>query len=367
LIAGAVVFIHRDQLWSRDPAALSPVPVADQVLDARLRSSLGAPNAGDLIVISAPDAQTALRTAESVGRRLEPLVGSGELAGFESPARYLPSLERQRARRDSLPDTGELRSRLAAAVATLPIQAGRLAPFVEAIERARHDGPIERASLNGTSFAAGVDAMLAERHGRTIAVLPLRAPSTGPHPLSIDVGRVRQALGAAPPDVSVVVLDIKQELNVVYADYLAEAIRLSLFGFVAILLMLLVTLRSVSRVVKVVAPLALSVAAVIASLVASGRALTILHLIGLLLIVAVGSNYALFFDRRTSESDGDERNTMLASLFIANAATVLGFGTLALATVPVLTALGTTVAPGAFAALLFSALMADPARRGAIR
>jgi predicted exporter len=362
-IAGAVLFVHRGQLWNRDPAALSPVPVADQVLDARLRSSLGAPNAFDLVVITAPDVQAALRTAELVGRRLEPLVASGELAGFETPARYLPSLDQQRARRDALPDAEDLRRRLAAAVTTLPIRADRLEPFVAAVERARRDGLIDRTSLDGTSLAAGADALLAERGGRAVAVLPLRAPSAGPHPLSIDRARVEQAVGAAPADVSVLVLDVKQELGVLYGGYLAEAIRLSTFGFVAILLLLLATLRSVSRVIKVVAPLALSVAVVIAALVASGRTLTIMHLIGLLLIVAVGSNYALFFDRRTAGSDGNDRDTMLASLFIANVATVLGFGTLSLSAVPVLTALGATVAPGAFAALVFSALMADPAAR----
>jgi predicted exporter len=360
LVAGVAVFVHRGQLWNRDPAALSPVPVEDQLLDAELRSNLGAPNSTDMVVISAPDVQTALRASEIVGRRLEPLVESGELAGFESPARYLPSLEQQRARRDSLPDAKDLRSRLVVALATLPVRADRLEPFVEAVERARQGDLIERASLNGTSFAVGVDALLAERDGRAVAMLPLRAPAGGPHPLSIDAARVQQVIGAVSPGVSAVVLDIKRELNVLYADYLSEAIRLSMIGFAAIVVMLLATLRSVRRVVRVVAPLALSVTAVIASLVASGRTLTIMHLIGLLLIVAVGSNYALFFDRRAKESDGSGRDTMLASLFIANIATVLGFGTLSMSTVPVLTALGATVAPGAFGALIFSALMADP-------
>ena len=47
----------------------------------------------------------------------------------------------------------------------------------------------------------------------------------------------------------------------------------------------------------------------------------------------------------------------LASLLIANVSTVIGFGLLSFSQVPVLVALGTTVAPGAFLALLFSALL----------
>jgi predicted exporter len=80
------------------------------------------------------------------------------------------------------------------------------------------------------------------------------------------------------------------------------------------------------------------------------------HLIGLLLIVAVGSNYALFFDRRLADPDSAELPLTLASLLIANACTVIGFGVLAFAHVPVLRALGSTIAPGALLALWFAAL-----------
>ena len=358
LAAGVIVFVRRDRVWNRDLAALSPVSLADQALDGRLRGSLGAPDVRDLIVISAPDAQGALAAAEGVGQRLDALVDAGELAGFETPARYLPSLARQRERRAALPEAAELRARLLEAVAPLPIQAARLEPFVTAAEQARTAPLLDRAALAGTSLGAGLDALLVERAGRAVALMPLSAPGAGPHASSIDTDRVRAALGTAPPGVSVLVIDLKHESDALYANYLAEAIRLSALGFVAILVLLLVALRSVPRTLRVVAPLVMAVLVVIALLVGTGHSLTILHLIGLLLIVAVGSNYALFFDRRHAASDAAERATMLASLFVANLATVLGFGILALSSVPVLAALGTTVAPGALAALIFSALMA---------
>jgi predicted exporter len=98
---------------------------------------------------------------------------------------------------------------------------------------------------------------------------------------------------------------------------------------------------------------------VAAGLVLAGRELTILHVIGMLLIVAVGSNYALFFDRRATDRQGDAVPLTLASLVIANASTVLGFGVLATSSVPILAALGSTVAPGALLALVFSALLAE--------
>jgi predicted exporter len=92
-----------------------------------------------------------------------------------------------------------------------------------------------------------------------------------------------------------------------------------------------------------------------------GARLTLLHVVGMLLIVAVGSNYALFFDKRARA--GTAGGLTLASLLIANCATVIGFGVLALSSVPVLHDLGATVAPGAFLALIYAALLArEPAR-----
>ena len=79
----------------------------------------------------------------------------------------------------------------------------------------------------------------------------------------------------------------------------------------------------------------------------------------MLLIVAVGSNYALFFDRQAHAAGDGE--AILASLLIANASTVIGFGLLSFSQIPVLVALGTTVAPGAFLALLFAAVGAPAA------
>jgi len=85
----------------------------------------------------------------------------------------------------------------------------------------------------------------------------------------------------------------------------------------------------------------------------------------MLLIVAVGSNYALFFNKpgRTSMGISGIAPQTLVSLLIANLATVAGFGLLVLARVPLLKAFGLTVGPGAILALLFSAILAPSIAR----
>jgi predicted exporter len=156
-------------------------------------------------------------------------------------------------------------------------------------------------------------------------------------------------------------VDIKSEADQLYAEYLREAMAFSLAGLAAIVILLLAALRSVKRVARVMAPLLIAVLVVVAGLALFGQKLTLLHLVGLLLTVAVGSNYALFFDlgRQEVETPSVEQAITLASLVFANFATVAGFGLLAFSPVPVLQAIGVTVAPGAVLALAFSALLAD--------
>jgi len=102
-------------------------------------------------------------------------------------------------------------------------------------------------------------------------------------------------------------------------------------------------------------PLLLAVVLTMGALVALDVALGILHLVGLLLVVAVGSNYALFFDMLREQGQADDDT--LASLLLANLTTVLGFGLIALSTIPALSAIGRVVAPGALLALVLSAAL----------
>jgi predicted exporter len=353
VLALAVLQRHQGTLWNRELAALSPVSAEDQRVDAKLRADLGAADVRDLVIVSAPTLDAALEGAERAAQALEPLAAAHVIGGFDSPANYLPSAAIQKARRRSLPSEPQLRDNLRQATAGLGLSSERLQPFLRDVEAARRSPPIAVQDLQGTSLRAGFDALVLHQRDRWNALLPLHAADTAQ---PVDTARVSAALqGAGLKGARV--LDLKQESDALYASYLSEAIRLSLAGIAAILVLLLIALRSPMRVARVMAPLLLAVLAVAAGLALRGVQLTILHLVGMLLIVAVGSNYALFFDRQASVHQAAGESLTLASLVIANASTVIAFGLLSFSQVPVLVALGTTVAPGAFLALVFSAVL----------
>ena len=354
IVALLVLSRHQDTLWNRELSRLSPVPPQDLDYDARLRADLGAANVLDVVVVEGAGLEQVLRGAERAQAALQPLVDAGAIGEVDSPANYLPSLATQQARRSALPDPQVLHDNLRSAVAGSGLDLEQLTPFVDDITAARHATLLTPRDLRGTSLAAGFGALVLHQSDHWSALLPLHAVDAAAP--DVDVARVAAQLAAAHlPDSQV--LDLKTQTDALYAGYLQEAIRLSLCGFALIVLLLSASLRSPSRVARLLAPLVLAVLTVAAGLVLAGQQLTILHLVGMLLIVAVGSNYALFFDRQAAEPSAGNSALTLASLVIANISTVIGFGLLSFSQVPVLVALGTTVAPGAFLALIFSAAL----------
>ena len=364
----AIVLVawHGRALWQHELIALSPLTPQARQLDTALRAELGAPDVRWIIAIPAHDREAALRGAEASAARLAPLVEQGVLAHVDTPARWLPSTATQRQRQAALPAPDELKARLTTALTGLPLRAEKLQGFVDDVARAR-DGPLlTPESFAGTSLGFALQSLLVERatpaagEPAWLALLPLHAPAGQP----IDIDRVRDALAAGAADSGMpLLLDMKSATDTLYADYLHEAAWLAGAAALAIVLLLAASLRSATRLLRVIVPLAAAVLCVIGGLAAAGIQLSLLHLVGLLLVVAVGSNYALLFDRRgraAPAADPTESRRMLVSVALAAATTAVTFGVLGLSSVPVLGMIGSTVAPGVVLALVFSAALAPP-------
>jgi predicted exporter len=365
-VVAVVVLFSRGELWQAQLSSLSPISKEALDLDASLRADLSAGDARSLVVVQGADLQATLQSAEAVVARLESLTEAGgnngsaasaAIGGVDSVTRWLPSLATQAARTASLPNEVNLRNELSQAVQGGPLSVQRLAPFVDEVQKARSLPPITLASLKSTALAPVIDAMLLQRADQSwVALLPLQPAGD-----KLDTAAVKAALKDMP---STQTIEIGAELTRLYARYLREAQVQALLGALGVVLLIAATLRQLRRVLAVCQPLLLSVLLTMGALAASGTPLGILHLVGLLLVVAVGSNYALFFDlleRDAGLSNEAERLSLhdtLASLLLANLTTVLSFGLIAFSAIPALSAIGRVVAPGAFLALLLSAAFA---------
>ena len=362
--ACALIATHHDRLWARGLSGLNPAPMDLQKLDERLRQEAGAPDLRHMLVVSASSADGALGAAERAEARLAPLLRNGTIARLDSPAHFLPSAATQLVRHQALPDAPTLSARLSEAVATLPVKPERLQPFVEDVQAARTAGVMTSQTLQGTSFEFLLQTLLLKRDDGWAVLMPLSLPGD-PHQLAEARTAIEAAIGPADATQKIYFIDLDIQSAEMFGQYLNEALVFSAAGIVGIVVVLFVSLRQPARVLRVLLPLGGAVLLVMGGHVLAGTPLTLLHLVGLLLIVAVGSNYALFFDQSFGASSDlstaaktpsltSAQATALASLALANVSTMIGFGILGWSQVPVLHAIGATVGPGALLALLLA-------------
>ncbi|WP_137008248.1 MMPL family transporter [Aquitalea aquatilis] len=352
LAAVAVLVLHQQDIWNRQLNALSSTSAAQNKLDAELRGDLGGNDMRYVASFSAPDQQTALQLAERSRVVLQQLSQQNIIGGFHSPDELLPSIATQRARQASLPTPAEAERRLRLALQGMPLEADQLSGFLADLERARTQPLLQRQSLQGSAASVLLDSMLIRRADSYLVLLPLK-PASGE---TIALDKVRAAL-AAQQLGQVTVIDLLEETTAIFDSYTHEALLFSSLGSLAILLLLWVSCGW-RQAVRVTIPLGCAVLCTVAILDACGIQLTILHLVGLLLVVAIGSNYALFFANKQQLGSDAEQRQVEISLVVANLATVTSFGLLGSSSVPVLSFIGSTVAIGALLALVFAAMMA---------
>ena len=352
-LAAAVLLVQRGGLWQAQLSSLSPISKQALDLDAALRADLSAGDARTLVAVQGADLQAALRQAEAAATRLDALVDQGQIGGYDSVTRWLPSDAVQRQRLAALPDRATLRAALAEATRGGPLSAERLAPFLGEVELARQRPLLTLEALRAGGLSALIDALLLQRKdGSWVALLPLQPVGD-----RLNANAVQEAVAALD---GAQVIAIGAELTRVYAHYLQQAQVQALLGALGVVVLIAATLRSSRRVLAVCQPLLLSVLLTMGLLALFNVQLGILHLVGLLLVVAVGSNYALFFDmlqRQAHPGQPVDLDT-LASLLLANLTTVLSFGLIAMSSIPALSAIGSVVALGALLALVLSAAFA---------
>lgn len=331
--------------WEQDLSAISPVPAQARALDAQLRRDMGAPEVNVLLVSEGASEAAALQAAEQTLPLLQDWRREQRIRGYDSPVWYLPSAATQAARQQALPDTATLRHNLQQALHGLAFRADAFAPFVQDIERARTTPPLTRADYAGTALGAKLNAQVLALDGRWLVLTSLSGVT--------DAAALSSALAArAAPGTRLV--DLKQVSSQMLDAYRHEALHQAAWGALLIGALLVVGLGSLRRAWRVTLPVAAALALSIALLVLGGQRLSVFHLVALLLVLGIGLNYALFFERRFADEE-DRQRTLLA-LAVCSLSTMATFGFLALSSTPVLHAIGSTTALGALLSLVLAAL-----------
>lgn len=345
LLAGAIlVLVRSGVIWDDDLANLSPIRPEAMAQDRALRGEIGAPDARFLVTFTAPQAEAALALSERHMAWLDRLIQDGTIAGYTLAAQSLPSQSAQAARRGALPDYATASRNLQQALTGLPFRSDTFAPFLDDLEVSRSLPPIRRGDLDGTPWAARADALLTRSGEQWVALAPLSGVSDGVH-----LAAAVKQLGAP----GVALLDIKRETEALLSNARQQALMLILAGIVTISLVLWWGLGKAQAAAKTLLPVLAAMLTTTATLRALDIPLNLFHLISLLLVLGIGLNYALFFQRR----DGNPALAQRAGLAVGlcGLTSVVAFACLALAGIPVLHAIGLTVLLGTLFSLFYAA------------
>ncbi len=346
-------FIWSDApLWEQDIANLSPISTERNKRDQALRYELGVPDVRDIIVVEGSSEEEALQRSERLALALDPLVKKGELAGYDLAARYLPSHKTQQARQAALPDRENLERNLSFALKGLPFKPGLFQLFLDAIGKAKAQEPVALQTFRGTALELKLNSLLFKHEERWFAVVPLRGVT--------DRQKFREFLSPWR-EHQVTYLDLKEESNLMVSAYRDETLRFLGWGVLSIGLVLLVGLRTPVTVLRVMLPIGSAIVVEAGMLHAVGEQFSLFHLASFLLVIGLGLDYALFFNRRHGTLA--ERGRTVFGLLVCSTTTILVFGVLALSQIPVLRAIGMTTALGSLACLVFAAFLAESLER----
>jgi len=328
--------------WNDDLSRLNPLPEKLKETDIRLRAEMDAPDAFKLMIVTAKDAEHALRSCESLATGLDKLVKDGSLGGYDMATRYLPSANTQKLRQAMIPDERRLRDNLNTAVKDLPFGKGAFEPFIRDVTRAATATPVGIDDLRGTAIWMRIAPLLKNNDGKWTALIPLR-----------DVKNERSLirLAGSATKTGVRYANLKRESARRVGEYRNEALIACMLGALAILAVLSTSLRSIADVGRVIITVAgpVMITAYVMSRWDGG--LSIFHLVSLLLVAGLGIDYALFLNRDFGSVE--EKVRSVVSTWICNVSTIMVFGALAMSSLFVLNTIGSTVFMGSALCFLF--------------
>ncbi len=327
--------------WNDDVFSLNlPIDESWAEEDHGVRQWLSQMDMGRFVVAIADDDEQGLERNDAVYARLVEARGSGLVEDFRSLHVFLPSAQLQERNFVGLRDTPDLASRFFDALEAEGFHRGAFGDFEETL----HSDPpaaLRFADLAGTPLADLVGAFRVELEDRVAFLTFLKGVG--------DREEIEEAISGLP---GVDYFDQQSFIGELYGRYRARVMLLIAAGLVAVALLLFVRFRSLSDTIATLAPAVAAAATTLAILCLSGSSINLLHLLGLLLILSIGVDYAIFLVSTHRSGEGQEAT--LLSLCIACASTCISFGMLSLSAFPALQALGVTTGLGTLLSFLFA-------------
>lgn len=330
-------------LWETQVDAISPIPATARELDGRLRKAMGAANVSHLFVIQSDSLQSVLKMTEQVSQQLQALASAKLVSRIEPVTRLLPSASRQRERQQQIPPRSELVQRLAQAVKNTPFRQAAFAPFLDAASKSRHIAPLRLQDLRGTPLYPLARQGLVKFPAGWLSVIRVAG---------VRSDRALDNWLQMHPRLARYHVQTRKAVSDLLSTYRKAAAERVLLALALLLVLVWLAVHRLNRLLRIVLPVVLGVLASLSLPLLLGHGLTVFHLLAALLVMGMGLDYSLFFNRR-QHLPGEQIQSMHA-IGISMLTTVVTFFVLAISSIPVMAAMGTVIACGIFLCFLLA-------------
>ncbi len=347
IILGVVFQVSGRPLFNDDLATLNPVSRLRLERDLELQHAFRVPDMRWLILVTGVNTEEALRRTERLRPVLNELKATHALSGFDLISDLFPSQETQSFRRSALPNPQDAKRAIDQAVRGTPFKSNAFDPLIHDIELFASQAPLSQDTFKGTILDSKISAQLIDSAEGASILVPLEG--------IVDIDAIQNAL-LSIHDSEIRLVDLRNAMTQRIRDNRIEASRLLLGGLLVILIILSLGLHSLLEAARVMAPMVLATISTGLLLAIISNGLNIYHLASILLVMGLSLDQALFFNR--PYTDPEDRARTHLSILLCSLSSILAFGGLTFASVPLLVAIGSTVSIGAFLAVSFAALLA---------
>ncbi|MEJ2456465.1 MAG: MMPL family transporter [Candidatus Thiodiazotropha sp.] len=353
LLAGVILGTH-SRMWNDDVGVLSPLPTPLQEQDRFLRRQLMADESNQMLLLRGQDMEQLLVRCEALRPLLQRAVDERSIGGASLPCDMLPSKARQLQSQGRIPQRTEMARRLSQALEGLPFRSQAFEGFLDDLELSRSLPPLGYDALHPGLLNERLQVMVRSSADGWLALAPLRLVTSGK--------ALPQHLEGAPDGVSY--FNLREETSQLIGSFRKEILGQIALGIAVMLLVLWLGLRSLRHALGVLLPIAAAIVITLALPPLMGETMNLFHLISLMLVLGIGIDFSLFFSRRSAR-EGEHEETLHA-LTLCALSTASVFAILGTSSIPVLHAIGTTVASGVslsyFATYAFWHLPRNPMR-----
>lgn len=318
--------------WDDNLSSLSPVASERLQTDRVLRSAAVTADMRYQLTLHAASLEQLLRDSEALDAVLADAAAADLLGGWQSVTQVLPSARTQETRRASIPERGVLAANITAATDGTPFRADAFEAFLDAAAATRAAPLLTAGDIRGSALESWLDAHLLQLDDGWVALTSLVEPR--PEALA---GLVANA------GIEAGLVDFQETSVSLVRDYRGTAMRTILVAAVLIVAILWWARGDPAQTAWIALTVAASLTVTVAIIGFVHGALTVIHMVALLLVLGLGLDYALFLSR--SEAVEERRATDKGVLACA-ASTTIAFTILAASSIPVLKFLGLTVAAG---------------------